>query len=121
MNGNKPDKTKHQKGISCAVCSCAYHDGDCYCCADKIQVGPASVCACLVGSEMCIRDSFLRGTARLEQAALPRPGTLEGFYCVKSEASFAQDGGSAFGPNLALFGGMACLYRPDFHASEAAG
>ena len=46
MNGNKPDKSKHQKGISCAVSSCAYHDGDCYCCADKIQVGPASACTC---------------------------------------------------------------------------
>ena len=46
MNGNKPDKSKHQKGISCAVSSCAYHDGDCYCCADKIQAGPASACTC---------------------------------------------------------------------------
>lgn len=40
MNGNKPDKTKHQKGISCAVCSCAYHDGDCYAAPTRFRSAP---------------------------------------------------------------------------------
>ena len=46
MNNTKKDRTKHQKGISCAVGSCAYHDGDCSCCAEKVQIGPASACRC---------------------------------------------------------------------------
>ena len=30
------------KGVSCDVTSCAYHDGDSYCTAPKITVGPTS-------------------------------------------------------------------------------
>lgn len=29
------------KGISCDVKNCHYHQGDCYCTADKITVGPS--------------------------------------------------------------------------------
>lgn len=31
----------HIKGIVCDVKNCAYHDGDNYCTADKIAVGPS--------------------------------------------------------------------------------
>ena len=30
------------RGVSCDVTSCAYHDGDSYCTAPKITVGPTS-------------------------------------------------------------------------------
>ena len=33
---------KHNKGISCSVTSCAYHDGVNYCTAGRIAVGPAT-------------------------------------------------------------------------------
>ncbi len=48
MDTNKTNKssekcnTKHIKGISCNVRSCAYHEGDCYCTAECITVGPCS-------------------------------------------------------------------------------
>ncbi|MBQ9779304.1 MAG: DUF1540 domain-containing protein [Clostridia bacterium] len=29
------------KGISCDVKNCQYHEGDCYCVAQKIAVGPS--------------------------------------------------------------------------------
>lgn len=32
----------HIKGISCSVKSCAYHDGECYCTAEHINVGPSN-------------------------------------------------------------------------------
>jgi len=37
---------KHIKGISCDVKNCAYHDGDSYCTADKISVGPQNAVSC---------------------------------------------------------------------------
>ena len=33
---------KHNKGINCSVKNCAYHDGECYCTAEKINVGPSN-------------------------------------------------------------------------------
>lgn len=30
------------KGISCNVSNCYYHDGTCYCTAEKIAVGPSN-------------------------------------------------------------------------------
>lgn len=33
---------KHNRGISCSVKNCAYHDGVHYCTAEKIAVGPAA-------------------------------------------------------------------------------
>ena len=37
---------KHIKGIVCDVRNCAYHDGDSYCTAEKIAVGPSYACSC---------------------------------------------------------------------------
>ncbi len=31
---------KHLKGVVCDVKNCAYHDGDAYCAATRIAVGP---------------------------------------------------------------------------------
>ena len=31
---------KHIKGINCDVKNCTYHDGECYCTAEQISVGP---------------------------------------------------------------------------------
>jgi hypothetical protein len=31
----------HIEGILCDVKNCQYHEGDCYCTADKIAVGPS--------------------------------------------------------------------------------
>lgn len=33
---------QHIKGISCDVRNCTYHDGDHYCTAEKIYVGPSN-------------------------------------------------------------------------------
>ncbi len=33
---------KHIKGINCSVKNCVYHDGECYCTAEHINVGPSS-------------------------------------------------------------------------------
>ena len=30
---------EHLRGVRCEVTSCAYHDGERYCCADRITVG----------------------------------------------------------------------------------
>lgn len=30
----------YNKGIHCDVKNCVYHDGECYCTAEKISVGP---------------------------------------------------------------------------------
>lgn len=35
-----PKGGKHIKGITCDVKNCVYHDGDAYCTADRIAVGP---------------------------------------------------------------------------------
>ncbi|MBQ4043874.1 MAG: DUF1540 domain-containing protein [Clostridia bacterium] len=34
-------KCKHLKGVACDVKSCSFHDGDCYCTAERISVGPS--------------------------------------------------------------------------------
>ena len=34
------------KGISCDVKNCQYHEGDCYCTAEKIAVGPSYATSC---------------------------------------------------------------------------
>ena len=34
-------KKKHNEGIHCNAKNCVYHDCDCYCTADMIQVGPS--------------------------------------------------------------------------------
>jgi len=38
MGNNIP---KHIQGITCDAKNCVYHDGDNYCTADRINVGPA--------------------------------------------------------------------------------
>ena len=40
--GKSKCSDKHIKGIDCSVKNCAYHDGECYCTAGHINVGPAS-------------------------------------------------------------------------------
>lgn len=40
------DVPDHIKGISCNVKNCIYHDGDAYCTAPKISVGPSFASAC---------------------------------------------------------------------------
>ena len=37
---------KHNKGVNCDVKNCAYPDGECYCCADTISVGPSFATSC---------------------------------------------------------------------------
>ncbi|MCQ2433037.1 MAG: DUF1540 domain-containing protein [Clostridia bacterium] len=37
---------KHIRGISCDVRNCVYHDGDNYCTAEKIAVGPSYATSC---------------------------------------------------------------------------
>lgn len=32
---------KHIHGVSCDVKNCVYHDGDNYCTADRVSVGPS--------------------------------------------------------------------------------
>ena len=44
-DNNHRDKG-HIKGISCDVRNCVYHDGDCYCTAEKIAVGPSYGTSC---------------------------------------------------------------------------
>ncbi len=36
----------HIKGVICDVHNCAYHDGDNYCTASKIAVGPSFATSC---------------------------------------------------------------------------
>ncbi len=38
---DKEHTCKHIRGISCDVRNCAHHDGDCYCTAEQITVGPS--------------------------------------------------------------------------------
>lgn len=40
------DIPDHIRGISCNVKNCIYHDGDAYCTADRISVGPSYATAC---------------------------------------------------------------------------
>ena len=42
----KAGKPQHIKGIACDVKNCVYHDGDHYCTADKIAVGPSYATSC---------------------------------------------------------------------------
>ncbi len=42
-DGNCKD---HNRGISCSVKSCAYHDGECYCTAEMISVEPSKGDVC---------------------------------------------------------------------------
>ena len=42
----KAKSPKHIKGIVCDVKNCAYHDGDNYCTADKVAVGPSYATNC---------------------------------------------------------------------------
>jgi len=37
---------KHIKGINCNVVNCAHHDGEGYCTAEKINVGPSYATNC---------------------------------------------------------------------------
>ena len=37
---------KVNEGISCDVKNCQYHQGDCYCTAEKIAVGPSFATSC---------------------------------------------------------------------------
>ncbi len=43
---NRPKPPHHIKGIVCDVHNCSYHDGDNYCTADKIAVGPSFATSC---------------------------------------------------------------------------
>jgi len=36
---------KHLKGVACDVKNCSFHDGDSYCTAKRISVGPAFAAA----------------------------------------------------------------------------
>lgn len=45
-NNCKSGECKHIKGISCDVRNCVHHDGDSYCTADKIAVGPSYATSC---------------------------------------------------------------------------
>ncbi len=42
----KGQTPKHIRGIICDVKNCSYHDGDNYCTADKIAVGPSYATNC---------------------------------------------------------------------------
>ena len=37
---------KKNGGVSCDVTNCVYHDGDCTCKADRINVGPSYATSC---------------------------------------------------------------------------
>ncbi len=42
MNNNECTNTcKCNKGVNCDVSNCYYHDGECHCTAEKINVGPS--------------------------------------------------------------------------------
>lgn len=46
-NDKVPAKTcKSNKGINCDVTNCVYHDGECTCKAEKINVGPSYATSC---------------------------------------------------------------------------
>lgn len=37
---------KHIKGIKCDVRQCSYHDGESYCTADQVAIGPGFATSC---------------------------------------------------------------------------
>ena len=43
---SRPKSSHHIRGIVCDVHNCAYHDGDNYCTADRIAVGPSFATSC---------------------------------------------------------------------------
>lgn len=43
---NRPKNQHHIKGIVCDVKNCVHHDGDNYCTADRIAVGPSFATSC---------------------------------------------------------------------------
>ncbi len=52
METCKNGDCKHIKGIKCEVQNCHYHDGECYCTADCISVGPRQAeCS---GETLCV-------------------------------------------------------------------
>ena len=55
------DEKKQIKGVVCDVRNCSYHDGDNYCTADKIAVGPsfATSCTDTVCASFKLRDQKL--------------------------------------------------------------
>jgi len=42
---------EHIRGITCSVRNCVYNDGQCYCTAERINVGPCTACSC--GDTVC--------------------------------------------------------------------
>ncbi len=46
FNYSKNDEPEHIKGIYCNVKNCVHHDGDGYCTANKINIGPAYATNC---------------------------------------------------------------------------
>jgi|GEM_PF-185672 len=42
----KNSNPRHIRGISCDVSDCVYHDGENYCTADKIAIGPSYAKSC---------------------------------------------------------------------------
>ncbi|MBE6631134.1 MAG: DUF1540 domain-containing protein [Ruminococcaceae bacterium] len=46
-NGKASSKEPHHiKGIRCDVKNCAYHDGELFCTADKVSIGPSFANSC---------------------------------------------------------------------------
>lgn len=45
-HGDTKAKNQHNKGVVCDVRNCAYHDGNNYCTAAKISVGPSFATSC---------------------------------------------------------------------------
>ena len=41
----------HIQGITCSVKNCVHNDGQCYCTAERISVGPVTACTC--GDTVC--------------------------------------------------------------------
>lgn len=41
----------HIRGITCSVRNCIHNDGQCYCTAERISVGPCTACSC--GDTVC--------------------------------------------------------------------
>lgn len=42
---------EHINGITCSVKNCVHNDGECYCTAKRISVGPCTACSC--GDTVC--------------------------------------------------------------------
>lgn len=41
VKANDGSRPKHIRGISCDVKNCVYHDGDNFCTANRVSVGPS--------------------------------------------------------------------------------